>query len=210
MESYENNTPNPTGNNPDYNETAQRILEAAAQVFSERGYVGATTRALAAAAGVNEVTLFRHFGTKQGLFQAVVEQFSAVPGLAARAAQLTGDDYRADLTRIAQHYLAMLRRNRRAILMTMAESPRQPEIRPVIAATPARQRAMLAGYLRQQIARGVVRNLPNPELTAQAFFGMFFEYSMAQLLAEPDTPQPADEDVIAEFVDIFVRGTIKE
>ncbi|HNT75073.1 MAG TPA: TetR/AcrR family transcriptional regulator [Anaerolineae bacterium] len=193
---------------PAEDDTRQRILEAAAQVFSARGYAGATTRALAAAAGVNEVTLFRHFGTKQGLFQAVVEQFSAVPGLAARAAQLTGD-YRADLTRIAQHYLAMLHRNRRAILMTMTEAQRQPEIRPVIAATPARQRAMLAGYLRQQIANGIARDLPNPELTAQAFFGMFFEYSLAQLLDEPGAPQPADEDVIAEFVDMFVRGTLK-
>lgn len=208
MESYEDGMPSSSADSPEYNETAQRILRAAAQVFSEHGYVGATTRALAAAAGVNEVTLFRHFGTKQGLFRAVVEQFSAVPGLESRAAQLTGD-YRSDLMHIAQHYLAMLRRNRRAILMTMAEAQRQSEIRPVIAAAPTRQRAMLAGYLRQQIARGIVRDLPNPELTAQAFFGMFFEYSMAQLLTEPDAPQPADEDVIAEFVEIFVRGTAR-
>ena len=44
---------------------------------------------------------------------------------------------------------------------------------------------------------------------AITFFGMFFEYSLAQLLADPNVPQLADEDVIAEFVDIFVRGTIK-
>ncbi len=200
---------NPETAGPEHNETAQRILEAAAQVFSECGYAGTTTRALAAAAGVNEVTLFRHFGTKQGLFQAVVARFSAVPKLEALAEQLTGD-YRADLTAVAGRYLAMLRRNRRAILMTMAEAQRRPEIRPVIAATPARQRQMLTAYLRRQIECGVVRTLPNPELTAQAFFGMFFEYAMAQLLTESGVPQPADEDVIAQFVDIFVRGTMGE
>jgi len=69
---------------------------------------------------------------------------------------------------------------------------------------------MLVGYLRQQIACGVVRDLPNPELSAQAFFGMFFEYSLAQLLADPSAPQPADEDVVSQFVDIFARGTVKE
>ena len=56
-------------------DTRQRILEAAAQVFAEKGYARATTRVLAAAAGVNEVTLFRHFGSKQNLFAAVIEQF---------------------------------------------------------------------------------------------------------------------------------------
>ena len=60
-------------------DTRQRILKAAAVVFAEKGYARATTRALAAAAGVNEVTLFRHFGNKQNLFAAVIEQFGG-PG----------------------------------------------------------------------------------------------------------------------------------
>lgn len=209
MGQSEDSIANPEAIGSEYNETAQRILEAAARVFSERGYAGTTTRALAAAAGVNEVTLFRHFGTKQGLFQVVVTRFSAVPKLEAMAGQLTGD-YRADLMAVAGRYLAMLYRNRRAILMTMAEAQRRPGIRAVIAAPPAQQRQMLAAYLRRQIESGVVRPLPNPELTAQAFFGMFFEYAMAQLLADPGAPQPVDEDVITQFVDIFVRGTIRE
>jgi AcrR family transcriptional regulator len=188
-------------------ETKQRIVQAAAQVFSEHGYTGATTRAIAAAAGVNEVTLFRHFGNKQGLFQAVIGRFSALPGLAALEGQLTGD-YRQDLTIIGQHFLAMMHRNRRSILMAMLEVQRQPEIREIVAQPPTRQRQMLGQYLRGQIARGVVRHLPDPELAAQMFFGMLFEYSVNQLLADPAAPQPADEDMIVQMVDIFVRGTI--
>ena len=42
-------------------ETRERILDAATQVFSEQGYSGATTRAIATLAKVNEMTLFRHF-----------------------------------------------------------------------------------------------------------------------------------------------------
>jgi AcrR family transcriptional regulator len=188
-------------------ETRQRIIQAAAQVFSAHGYTGATTRAIAAAAGVNEVTLFRHLGNKQGMFQAVIGQFSALPGLAALEGQLTGD-YRQDLTAIGRHFLAMMHRNRQAILMTMVEVQRQPEIRGIAAHPPAQQRQMLGQYLRGQMARGVVRDLPDPELAAQMFFGMFFEYSINQLLADPAAPQPADEDVVAQLVDIFVRGTI--
>ena len=51
-----------------------RALDAALGLFVERGYKGATTRAIAERAGVNEVTLFRLFGTEQGLFLAVVKR----------------------------------------------------------------------------------------------------------------------------------------
>ncbi|MBN2007049.1 MAG: TetR/AcrR family transcriptional regulator C-terminal domain-containing protein [Anaerolineae bacterium] len=62
--------------------------------------------------------------------------------------------------------------------------------------------------LRRQVESGLVRTLPDPELAAQAFFGMFFAYAMVELLADLDIPQRPDEDVIAGFVGIFVRGTI--
>jgi AcrR family transcriptional regulator len=45
----------------------QRLMEAALRVFEESGSRGATTRRIAAEAGVNEITLFRHFGSKGAL-----------------------------------------------------------------------------------------------------------------------------------------------
>lgn len=201
-------SPSQAGTKSGMEETRERILQAAAQIFSEKGYAGATTRVIAAEAGVNEVTLFRHFGNKKNLLLAVINRFSALPGLeAALEGQLTGD-YRQDLLRIGSHFLAMMNRNRKAILMTLCEAQRLPEVREVIAQPPAWQRQMLGEYLRQQIERGVVRELPDPELAAQAFFGMFFEYSISQTLADPADPQTPPEDVVAQFVDIFVQGTM--
>ncbi|MFT3754447.1 MAG: helix-turn-helix domain-containing protein [Pseudoxanthomonas sp.] len=48
------------------------ILDAARELFSERGYAGATTREIAARAGTSEVLLFRHFTTKAQLFEQAV------------------------------------------------------------------------------------------------------------------------------------------
>jgi len=53
--------------------TAARILAAAAEIMADKGVKGATTRAIATAAGVNEVTIFRLFGSKEGLLAAVLE-----------------------------------------------------------------------------------------------------------------------------------------
>lgn len=53
--------------------TEVRILEAAVQLFSRRGYKGSSTREIAHLAGVNEATLFRYFVRKADLFWAAVE-----------------------------------------------------------------------------------------------------------------------------------------
>jgi AcrR family transcriptional regulator len=55
-------------------ERRELILAAAAAVFGERGYVGATTDAVAKAAGVSQPYVVRMFGTKAALFQAVLER----------------------------------------------------------------------------------------------------------------------------------------
>jgi AcrR family transcriptional regulator len=53
--------------------TKRRILAAAELVFSRDGFQGATTRRIAREAGVNEVTLFRHFNTREQLLRATLE-----------------------------------------------------------------------------------------------------------------------------------------
>jgi AcrR family transcriptional regulator len=54
------------------------LLTAAREIFAERGYKGTSTRDIAERAGVTEVMIFRHFGTKASLFQeAVVAPFTS-------------------------------------------------------------------------------------------------------------------------------------
>ncbi|MGE0798487.1 MAG: helix-turn-helix domain-containing protein [Lautropia sp.] len=57
------------------------LLWAAARLFAERGVGGASTRDIAAAAGTTERTLFKRFGSKDGLVQAVIAE-AVVPHLA--------------------------------------------------------------------------------------------------------------------------------
>ncbi|MEA1652901.1 TetR/AcrR family transcriptional regulator [Nitrospirillum sp. BR 11164] len=50
----------------------QRLVDAAHQHFNERGYAATTTKDIAATADVSETLLYRHFGSKAGLFDQVV------------------------------------------------------------------------------------------------------------------------------------------
>jgi AcrR family transcriptional regulator len=55
------------------NGTANRILEAAVQLFSRQGFAASSTHEIARLAGVSEVTVFRHFPRKRDLFWAATE-----------------------------------------------------------------------------------------------------------------------------------------
>lgn len=65
-------------------ETRRAILDAAEECFAASGFAGATTRQVAARAGVNVATLHYHFGNKRNLYRAVLDAVSgvglAVPG----------------------------------------------------------------------------------------------------------------------------------
>ncbi len=188
-------------------ETRQRILEAAARMFAEQGYARATTRALAAEAGVNEVTLFRHFGNKQNLFAAVVEEYAA-PGLAAALQHKPSGDYRQDLLTMGHQVLNLMLERRDAVRLMLCEAEHFPQVREVIAQNPRRLRQALSAYLQAQVAQGRVRRL-HTEAAAQAFWGMFFACSISLwLLDEAVQPELGPEELVAQFVDIFVRGTV--
>ena len=62
-------------------DTRQRSLRAATEIMGERGYARATTKAIAEAARVNEVTLFCHFGSKRNLLFEMIVKHSILPEL---------------------------------------------------------------------------------------------------------------------------------
>jgi AcrR family transcriptional regulator len=93
-------------------DTRQRLLAAAARVFARDGLTGATTRAIAQDAGVNEVTLFRHFQTKDRLLAAVVgENFGSKGEDARLPLPAPTTDFRADLVALCRCYETLLTAN---------------------------------------------------------------------------------------------------
>ncbi|MGQ9369853.1 TetR/AcrR family transcriptional regulator [Azospirillum sp. ST 5-10] len=76
--------------------TAAALIDAAKAVFAERGFDAATTREIAAGAGVNEQLIQRYFGGKSGLLLAVVDRFGREEG-GGCALPPPGDDLEAEI-----------------------------------------------------------------------------------------------------------------
>ena len=102
----------------------ERILEAAARVYAKHGFRGATTRLIAMEAGVNEVTLFRTFGSKGALLEAVLgpHAINAPPELPAQPV-----DPEAELTQFVTTSLENVRAMRPLLVHTMGEIEERPE-----------------------------------------------------------------------------------
>ena len=92
------------------NPTRQRLVNAALELFAQQGITETTTKQIAEQAEVNEVTLFRQFGNKQGLILAVMEEAEIFDQLAASLGEQI-DRTRPlaqTITRYAQSYLCLL------------------------------------------------------------------------------------------------------
>src|SRR5690242_12225089 len=107
-------------------DTRERILQAAARVYAQHGFRGATTRLIAIEAGVNEVTLFRTFGSKSALLEAVLEQYSK-DDTAERTLLEEPVDPVAELTRFVKVNLERVRGMRPLLMHTMSEVDERPE-----------------------------------------------------------------------------------
>jgi len=189
--------------------TRQKIIAAAAEVGSRVGYAKATTRAIAEAAGVNEVTLFRHFGSKENLFSAAIEAYGGPALVPVIESQFTGD-LRTDLAMIGSFFFGILAERREVMRLLLCESAHIPEVRTVLARNPRELRQMLAKYLEHQMKVGTIRT-GHPEAMAQAFLGMFFSYAISlHILDEKLSPGISQDDLVSLFVEIFINGTLAE
>ena len=181
-----------------------RIIEAARVEFSEKGIECATTRGIAEKAECNEVTLFRHFESKQKLLAAVVRETSCqFRTICEMPGEMTGE-LRRDFERFARGYNDSLERCEGMARALIGEGRRHPTLaKELIGDVLEPFHQSLACYLKGQIKKGRVRkNLkvaPCAELfTATLMGGMLRRTSgLSELKGEA---------WIRETVDIFVRG----
>jgi AcrR family transcriptional regulator len=103
-----------------------QVYEATIKTLLAQGYAGATTKLIAEQAGVNEVTLFRRYGSKAQLVSAAVAHERLQ--LETEALGYSGDIV-ADLGQIVQLYCGATPRQSQLMLIIMAEMARYPELK---------------------------------------------------------------------------------
>jgi len=186
--------------------TRQRLLDAAFRVCSSRGLHGATTREIADAAKLNEVTLFRHFGSKEKLIAALFQRAVEEQVESFSESEPEAHNLERGLTRYARRYVKLLTDHEALIRALIGEARQHPEqARQLIceAARPMRER--LIAYLRAAQKAGTVRAKVDFAPAVDAFTGML----LAGMLRRTALAGYLDYSVpqyIATVVDLFLRG----
>lgn len=103
------------------NKTSEQILNAAKELFSQKGYAAVTTKELAEAAGVSEVTIFRHFENKRKLFRETIKHFMWAYQYEAWFEKNVTYDLDKDLTQLAYYFEPRYRENGPLIKMMLKD-----------------------------------------------------------------------------------------
>ncbi len=103
-------------------ETRIRIMKEALRIFSKQGYYQTTTKKISLAAEVNELTLFRHFGTKEKLFQETTTYYVEEINIKSEISRLIRQDFEESILEIARDYLDFCFKNKELYKIQMGLS----------------------------------------------------------------------------------------
>lgn len=135
-----------------------RLLDAAVRVYAQYGYQGATTRLIAAEADVNEVTLFRHFGSKHSLLNEAIGRF-AEPGEVTRLPAEPRDPAR-ELAAWFRAEVARVSAARDVIRKCFADAGEHPQHMRRVAAVVDGAAAELRAYVGRLVKAGLADAAP--------------------------------------------------
>lgn len=184
--------------------TRQKILDAARAEFGDRGIEAATTRGIAERAGCNEVTLFRHFESKQGLLVAVVQETSDEFRSVCECDGNFSGDLATDLERFATIYTRSLEQCEGMCRALIGESRRRPLLcKELIGDVIKPYHESIARYLEKRKTEGAVR----VEVDSMAFAEIFTSSLMGGLLRRSSGLSALDRETwIRKTVALFVDG----
>lgn len=190
-------------------ETEERIVIAAAELFAERGYVGTTTSTIAAKAGVNEVTLFRRFGSKEGILRALSRIAAASRPEYPPISVVVPGDLRATLRNLAAIEVRDAIQSGGLAIRLAFEARSVPEVRAALGDTLPSNLERFTTYLRPFQEEGVLRRDIDLELISEAFYSLTSSFVMYRIaIGERDLPHDSEIERIAEkLVEIFWSGT---
>ena len=195
---------------PRSDETREKLLEATLELISERGYLGATTREIAALAGVSELTLFRKFGKKEHLFEEMLENYTFLPRLRDLLDEIGDMHVKEGLNTIGVRFLQNLHQRRRLVRILLSEISHYPEkVRSTYSQVIENIGKMLESYLESCRNRGELRPI-DMNLAAFSFQRVLFATFLSEtIILGKEIDDERVVFMVGEIVEIFLNGIAK-
>lgn len=189
------------------------IVDAAVDLFSQRGFRGTTTRELAAKVGVTEPVLYQHFSTKRALYNAILEaktgedRSCVLADLEAVAARGGLVEFFLGLAGLLLDWYLNDPRYARMLLFSRLEDDEMSHL--------FYENHVLVFYefltrvLRRMMDDGHIRKM-DPLVAARAFAGMVSHQGVVYAVYKPGELPATREELLRTIVDIFINGMVAD
>jgi AcrR family transcriptional regulator len=183
------------------------IINAATQIFAQKGYASATTKDIADQADIGEGTLYNYFPSKREILLAIMDEnrvhfnalFSSPNGLANRAS----------LVELFDQSIAIVTSRANFLRTILAEAWLNDEVLNTYVIERLKQvSGLLQDFISSQVAAGVFRPI-DPDLGARLAMGMFFALVLPSLRGVEPPPTPEQRHILSETVVRFLLDGIR-
>jgi AcrR family transcriptional regulator len=192
------------------------ILQTAVDLFSKKGFKGTTTKEIAAASGVSEAMVFRHFASKDDLYAAILDAKACIDGThmfpwegneALQKAVAEKDDfgvfYNIALAAMNKHHedVPFMR-----LLFYSALEEHQLAAR-FFQEFISEVYKFIGGYIAERQRDGEFREM-NPKVAVRSFVGMMIHHSLNNILWDKKRVilDVSNEEAAANFAQILLNG----
>jgi len=206
----------PNGSRMSAEERRLQILRVAVSLFSQRGFVGTTTKEIAQAAGVSEAMVFRHFATKQELYSAILDHKACSGDTmnpeAMVAEALQEKDDRKVFERLAVGALDHHECDpefQRLLLHAALEGHELAQM--FFEKFVRRVYELLGNYIAERQRDGAMVAM-DPAIIVRAFIGMVIHHSLNNNLWDPKRRllKISNQEAAKQFSDILLNGISRE
>lgn len=193
------------------NPTRQRLIGAALELFASRGVTETTTKQIAELAEVNEVTLFRNFGSKHGLLLAVIEEAAVFTKLGESLVDRTNQtsSIHQALKDYAIACLEALERVPEVVRSVVGEAGQYPaENRAALGRGFTEVNRYAAEYFAAAIDREQLHAHVTAEKLASLLNGMLLGYAVIEFTSEFHELWQDREDFLENLLALFLHGAV--
>ncbi|MCS7215285.1 MAG: helix-turn-helix domain-containing protein [Thermodesulfovibrio sp.] len=186
-------------------DTKKKILKSALRLFSQKGYLGTTTKEIAKEAQIAEVTLFRYFNSKERLFIEVLKSQSFLPTLKDLIPKIRQKDYKEALKTVSKYYLNLLKKKKDLICIMHTEIFQYPaQIRAIHSKMIHEVYLVFASYLEELKNNGIIKKDLDCKYASLAYFGMLFNLFIKKELLKRRIDF---KRALQTYIEIFYEGT---
>lgn len=185
-----------------------QILEAAVQVFAEKGFHRSTIKDVAKAAGVADGTIYNYFKNKDDLLVAMVAQLGEMLQFSNQVKQFVGDFTPEQiLGTILHNRFTLLERNRTQFQAIMPQIINDPGLRRHFYETLGEPTlAILEQVWQAQLDQGHIRQI-DPQILVRLFLGIFFGVAILEIIG--DSVIADDKERLANTIqDLLLNGIL--